>query len=390
LKFASYLRNHGWESMILTVHPRAHEVTSPDQLNEIPEGMVVKRAFAFDTARQLAVRGRYPDWLAIPDRYWSWLFGGVWDGLGMIRREHAAAIWSTYPIATAHLIGAVLHRITRLPWIADFRDSMTEDAYPSGRLRWHAYRRIERYAAEHAIRCVFTTEGARAMYAARYPQVPVERWVVIPNGFDEENFANAETSVERRPPGNLPIQLVHSGTLYPSERDPSQFFEAIRRLKTAGAISANRLRIILRATGHDAMYRVKLAELGIDDIVELHGTVPYREALTEMLTADGLLLFQAANSNHQVPAKVYEYLRAGRPILALTDPAGDTAGVLRDANVGVVVRLDDTGAIAASLTRFIDGVSAGSEVGATPEQAARFSRRYGTARLAELLDTAVA
>ncbi|MCU0257137.1 MAG: hypothetical protein MUF60_10355, partial [Vicinamibacterales bacterium] len=66
LKFATHLREQGWEPMILTVHPRAYEVTSPDQLAEIPPGMVVSRAFALDAGRHLAVAGRYPQWLALP------------------------------------------------------------------------------------------------------------------------------------------------------------------------------------------------------------------------------------------------------------------------------------------------------------------------------------
>lgn len=134
LKFATYLQAFGWKPTVLTVHPRAYETVSDDQLSEVPGDIVVQRAFAMDTARHLAVRGRYMGSLALPDRWISWLPAAVWDGLRLIREQRPAVIWSTFPIATAHLIGGVLHWATGLPWIADFRDSMTEDDYLCGDL----------------------------------------------------------------------------------------------------------------------------------------------------------------------------------------------------------------------------------------------------------------
>jgi glycosyltransferase involved in cell wall biosynthesis len=390
LKFATYLRDHGWESSILTVHPRVYDATSPDQLGEIPDGMTVRRAFALDTAKHLSILGRYPRWLALPDRYCSWVVGGVWEGLQLIRRQKPDVIWSTFPIATAHLIGGLLHRLTGLPWIADFRDSMTEEDYPWDPSARRAYRRIEEYAVKHAAHCVFTTQGTRAMYTKRYPSLGPERCAVIPNGFDEENFADAEASSAQYAKTDGVLRLLHAGILYPIERDPSKFFQAIRRLKAAGTVSANNFKVMLRATGHDAFYRTQLAEQGIDDIVELHPGVPYRDALAEMLVVDGLLIFQASNCNHQVPAKLYEYFRAGRPILALTDPVGDTAAELRGAGSGVIVPLDNADAITDELARFLARIRAGTQQATSRAQAMRYSRAGGAADLAHLLDTASA
>jgi hypothetical protein len=65
-------------------------------------------------------------------------------------------------------------------------------------------------------------------------------------------------------------------------------------------------------------------------VVLLAPALPYREALRETMDVDGLLVFQAANCNHQIPTKIYEYFRTRRPILALTDPSGDTAAALRE------------------------------------------------------------
>jgi hypothetical protein len=81
--------------------------------------------------------------------------------------------------------------------------------------------------------------------------------------------------------------------------------------------------------------------------------VGYREALAEMLRADALLLMQAGDCNEQIPAKAYEYLRAGRPILCLSDPAGDTMALVRSSGVETVARIDDVQGISNLLTEFL-------------------------------------
>lgn len=387
LKFSAYLRENGWEPMVLTISPRAYEQTSDDQIAEIPEGMVVERAFGLDTSRHLAIGKRYPGLLAQPDRWVSWLPGAVWRGMSMIRRYRPSVIMSTYPIATAHLIGLSLQRLSGLPWVADFRDLMTEPGYPRDPLTWRIHRRLEAAIIRRCARAVFTTEGARAMYAERYPEKPASNWSVIENGFDDENFRDAESGFDRKPigqPGQL--TLIHSGILYPQERNPRPFFAALRALKDSGEIGPARLQVVLRATGSDHIYRPMLTELNLTDIVKLAPTANYREALREMLVADGLLLFQASICNHQVPAKLYEYLRAGRPIFTLTDPIGNTADVLRAAEAMDIVNIADADDITVGLRHFLGRLQDGSATGARREIANLHSRRSRTRELARLLD----
>jgi glycosyltransferase involved in cell wall biosynthesis len=218
--------------------------------------------------------------------------------------------------------------------------------------------------------------------------VPASRWNIVENGYDEENFATAEREAPAATPRDphAPLRLVHSGILYPEERDPRPFFGALRTLKASGEIDAASVQIILRATAADHVYVPMLRDFGIGDIVQLAPSVRYKEALQEMLGADALLLFQAAMCNHQIPAKLYEYLRAGRPILALTDPAGDTASALRDARAGTVCNLADEADITSTLRRFLQGLRDGSERGASRAAAQRHSRHARTAELAAVFD----
>ncbi len=387
LKFATYLRDHGWQPLVLSVNPIAYPVSGNDQLGDIPDDIVVERAFALDAARHLSIAGRYPFAFANPDRWKSWRLDGVRRGMRMIRKYQPAIIWSTYPIATAHTIGAALHKNSGLPWVADFRDSMTEDDYPADPRRRARYVEIEELAVHQADKVVFTTPGTNRLYAQRYPEVEAARWAVIPNGYDENNFSHAESLMANSGLGH-PGQkvLLHAGILYPQERDPTAFFEAIAQLKKSGEISVDTLKVILRATAHDHLFQPRLEQMGIADIVELAPPIAYEEALCEMMRADGLLLFQASNCNHQIPAKVYEYFRAQRPVLALTDEQGDTAQTLRDAGADNIVPLDDTAKIEQGLRDYLQSLDQDNAKLPSLDVAREYSRSAGTRQLANIFN----
>lgn len=396
LAFSRYLPDHGWRPIVLTVRPSAHPEVGTDQLGDIPGDLPVKRVFALDTARHLAVRGRYPGWLSVPDRWASWLVGAIPAGLGLVRRHAPEVIWSTYPIATAHLIAFALHRLTGVPWVADFRDPMTEvdlathRRFPPDPKIWRARRWIERLAVRHSARMIFVSPSALTLYRERYPEVSEGRWALIPNGYDESAFAAAEAVVGGPATPTVgsprPLTLLHSGVLYPTpDRDPTHFFAALASLASAERIRPGELRIVLRATGHDEHYRRLIEKTGVGALVSLEPAVAYREALREMLAADGLLVFQGRDSNTAIPAKLYEYLRARRPILALVDPEGDTAVVLRSAGVGTLVPMSSTEMIAQRLLAFLDDVRRGTSRVAPAAIVRRYSRQATAEDLAGLL-----
>lgn len=390
LKFCTYLRNHGWDPLVLTISPMAYEVSSPDQLKEIPDDLIVERAFGLDTARHLSFRGKYLNYMAQPDRWITWWPAAVWTGMRMIEKYQPKAIFSTFPIATAHLVGLSLSKRSRLPWVADFRDAMIEDGYPQDPLTWKVHRRLEIATVNQCARAVFTAQPTRDMYAERYPEIPESKWAVIENGYDEDNFLDAENKLELVPLGNPgQLTLVHSGVLYPKERDPRAFFEALSRLKVAGVINAQDLQIVLRATGSDELYRPQLIALDLQDIVRLEPAIAYRDALREMLRADGLLLFQGSVCDHQIPAKIYEYYRAGRPIVALVGPGGVSAKMLREAGVEELADMADARQIGEVLSVFLNKLRNGTSSSVARDFAMRNSRRSRTGELARLLDELV-
>ncbi len=390
LKFTEYLQEYGWHPFVLTVNPVAYLNKSDDQLSSIPENVLVKRAFALDTARHLTVGKAYLSFMALPDRWASWWFAGVFSAVRMIRKHKIRVMWSTYPIATAHLIGLAVHRITGIPWVADFRDSMTEETYPTDKRQRKIYQWIEKKVIQYCSYAVFTTPGARQMYLDRYPDMPKEKFVEIANGFDEEAFQAA-----LQKPGETPqadedrLVLLHSGILYPSERDPREFFAALADILQARDGVLDKVEIRLRATGHDEYLQSLIDDFGIQDVVKLYPSLPYSKALEEMLVVDGLLLLQASNCNHQIPAKVYEYLRAQKPVLALTDLSGDTARVLQEAGAGILTPLDDRQAIKKDFLHFLAELRDERVPILSASDVQQFSRKQKTRELARLLDELV-
>lgn len=391
LRFVQHLPALGWQPLVLTACERAYAQTSTDLLPDVAPETVVQRSFALDTARHLSVRGRYLGWMARPDRWMSWRLAAVRDGLKLIKTHRPQAIWSTYPIATAHQIGAELQLRSGLPWIADFRDPMAQDGYPSDPAVWRSFRAIEAQAFERAARCVFTTPGAAQAYRARYAPF-AHKVEVLENGFDEESFAGLAGQ------GQLlagKLTLLHSGMVYPSERDPTALFDALARIvsppegsggPTHAGFPRSQLCVRFRAPVHTGMLSALAVQYGLQDIVEICPPLPYRAALAEMMGADALLVMQAANCNAQIPAKLYEYLRAGRPVLGLTDPAGDTAGALRAAGIEAIAPLDSAAAIAALLASFLNQLMQGRAALPNAQAVQLASRRARAQQLASLLE----
>lgn len=125
-------------------------------------------------------------------------------------------------------------------------------------------------------------------------------------------------------------------------------------------------------------------------MVHLLPAISYADALREMHHADALLLMRAAVNNDTVPAKAHEYLCAGRPILALTDPAWDAAALLSSHDIETIVPLESVMAIADALAALIAHVRDGSATTALRTAISRYVRKALTERLARLLDDTVA
>ncbi len=403
LAFVRHLHRAGWDATVLTVHPTDEPIDNaslcdvPDSTLVIPtlrfrplEALSGLRHFLCDAAahvwggshtsgilhRQttMADRRSFVDWfsrvLQTPDSRIGWIPPAVLSGLHAIRRRRPDVLYSTSPYASAHLIAGVLSRLTRIPWVADFRDPWCANPFrdlPYSTLRrWDAW--LESVVIRGCSRIVCNTSTMARDFRRRYPKA-APRMATIPNGIDFDHFKSIEP---RRPESGDGFVMLHSGQFY-GRRSPRVLFKAFRRVaQCAGQASQSARLVLLGPERFDGRHLLDLArESGVADWVDVLGQKCHGEALSHMAGADALVLVGGGGSGGelQVPHKLFEYLGLRRPILALLAPDSPARTILAEADADAIVcEPADENAIAEAMhelsdpTRIIpDGAWAGVE-----------------------------
>ncbi len=290
------------------------------------------------------------------------------------------------------------HRLQRgadLPLVVDFRDAWSLDPYESGGLpkrwlkrglrRW-VYLPAERRVLRAADAFIANTPSMRREYTKLgFVTSAIE---LVPNGFDEDDFRGLQ---DLCPPPRDELSLLYLGRFAGiAGRSPELVLGAVRALVDHG------LPVALRVLGDQStVLRAAVERLGLSRYVSLQGPLSHRAAVREMMTADALVLYQAPGRTpiSAVAGKTYEYLRSGRPILAIV-PAGDNADLLRryggphtlisECDVRAVER-----AALALYARWKNG-SLAATTSPSREFLQRFDRRALSRQLAALFDRVLA
>jgi len=240
----------------------------------------------------------------------TWSRKAAAQGRNLVSLQNRTAVFSTSPPLSAHLAALQIKRKLGIPWIADFRDPM----YPSGDIagsRMIVYSMLESFLFNKADAVIANTDAVCEQWSARYPSHR-EKFHVIWNGFDPDEVISP-----------LPIpqrgfkHLVHVGELY-AGRHPGPILDSIQRLIARGTLAPGTLRLSLIGTSSDATIPNmdvlrRLVEAGVVEYVP--SLIPRDAARLIARQADALVLLQP-QSDVQVPAKLFEYIRIGRPVLA--------------------------------------------------------------------------
>lgn len=401
LKWVKYLPEAGIEPIVLTVRDGAYPQYDPSLQEDVPPGVQVVRARAFDPLRiyarligqsREAAVARYTDDVGkgegLAERVARWVRANVfipdgrvgWVPFAAVRAQRLEdgfdVILTSGPPHSAHLVGRMLSR-PDIPWIADFRDPWTDihylDNLPRGRAARAIDRRLERTVLRSADLVTTVSPSWASLLGSRRGR-PVE---VIHNGFDPADFAAPEPEAES---GRFVV--AHVGSLYGS-RNPVAFWEAVARLKSRGEAPHLRVRVVGR-TGEEV--REAAHSHGID--VEWIDYVPHAEAIDQMRRAS-LLLLSTEPHRHEaghLTGKVYEYLASGTPVLALGAPGGDAEDLLRKTGGGALFARDDADGIARYLrAAYQEWVQSDGLTGARAEAIAPYSRREQAHQLARLV-----
>jgi glycosyltransferase involved in cell wall biosynthesis len=323
LGLARYLPRFGWDPVIVAPPTARFEVEDPSLLNRVPPDTTVVRV-PFPKGFLPKLQERF-------DPLSSWL-SPAYAACKQVLRDHAIeAILTSGPPHCIQRLGMKLKRRTGLPWAICLRDP-----WHANRLEGHElpfpFRQIEarREAAafSRADLIIANTPIMRNGIAAAYPDA-TDKTIVAPNGFDPEMFPRREHR-----PSPEKITLVHAGEIY-FGRDPLPLLDALAEHKRSPVPGLPRIEMKFfgRNTIEGLDLDKEIRSRDLSDRVTNCGVVPYGEALEAMLAADMLVLLHTPGYRMSVPAKLYEYLGARRPILALAEPDGDIDWVLQTSGV---------------------------------------------------------
>lgn len=272
-----------------------------------------------------------------------------------------------------------LHLRWRTPLVLDLRDPWIEpDGVRYGRLRNRVESHLEGFALRRAAAVVVTAEGLRADLLRRRPWM--ERKIhVIPNGYDEEDFASSVV------PPTTRFDVVHTGHFY-GTKGPSDLFEGIRFW--LGSRPELRPSVRVRLVGPERpMDREAAVRSGLDQITQFEGVVPHAEAVTRLRSCRVAVAvdYGPEEASMRVLSKIFEYMRSGRPILLLSS-GGNTENILRPCPRARIVSRDNPAAVASALDEIASAPGLPEDF--RPEEyVLQFERRALAQRLAGILDS---
>lgn len=309
-------------SRLIKRRPRSVEPAGPGDSDKPPSASRVRRGRLWQIVDWLSW------WLLVPDNLIDWLVPAVWTGVREARRLRPDVIYSTAPAWTSHLVGGTLSLLLGVPWVADFRDPWCGNHWRHIPYAVHARldEWLERLVMRRADRIICAWDGIRRHLAARYPQRAQDVQTIL-NGFDPEEIAPVpQVTIDRDK-----CVLLHAGTFY-GPRSPVPLFEGLRRAQAQDPESLSRLLVVLLGLGTYDGRRLEdmVREYGIAGLVQTRPSVPRQEALTMLKGANVALVFGQSGSEAlaSVPAKVYECVATGKPVLAV-GAGPEACGVLR-------------------------------------------------------------
>ena len=331
-------------------------------------------------SRQAELFGRR---FLVPDENVSWNITAIPAAIRIVRNEGIDVVVTTSPPSSVHLIGAAVKRATGVKWVADLRDSVVAHPHRSAERLIvrakeqgeHAVAKLIAHSAD-AITCV--SDAIAEEMRERSPRGPV---LTIANGSDFDDFAGLDHQPSDR------FRLTHTGSFF-GKRDPRPFLTA---LKQSGLED-----VVVRFLGDFRAADREWAEgLELGDRFELIPYAPRRRSLELQRDSEALLLLipeAGGRGKGVLSGKVFEYLAAERPILAVVPPDGAAAGLIRETGAGVVVAPDDVDGMVAALSDLHGRWQAGvlEDAPLSQEWRRKVSRRTRSEELARVLEQVTA
>ena len=420
-KFIKYLQDFGWTPIILAPDNPEYQARDESLAKELPPDLIVRRSHIFEPydlyrkftgtkeglsldinvfqeGSKLSFKQKIANFIRatffIPDARIGWYRSAVKEAMKIMKEYPISMIYSSSPPYTVSVIARKVSKKSGVPFVAGFRDPWSgfEVSAPK---RWLLPRMID----ENLERSVFhdakmidvAWKGITCDALAKYSDLAEEKFIHIPNGFDSADYSEHEIHKRAERKRGEKFIITYSGSLY-GPRNPKNFFRAIELLLDRNEIDPNKLHLrFVGRMGDDLRYMFEAPK--IKPLVEKLDYVPHSKAVELISDSDALLLIvdDIPSVEHIVPGKVYEYLGAMRPILAIAQPNGAIGELLKETHGGEAVAQNDIEGQARVIKSFysswLNGNSPSSEMDANA--ISQYERREATRKLAEVFDSIV-
>ncbi|WP_236636905.1 glycosyltransferase [Sinomicrobium soli] len=352
LKFVKYLPDFGVEPVVYVPENPSYPVVDSSFEKEVPPGMEVLKhpvfepyAFAswfsgrkktreissgviadkkqsFAEKLMLWVRGNF----FIPDARVFWVKPSVRFLKSYLEKENIRVIITTGPPHSLHLIGMRLKKQCGVHWIADFRDPWTTIGYHRklklshyARKRHEALEKEVLHTADRVVATSFTTADEFREKSGRAVEV-------ITNGYDP-TYTGAVVPDET-------FTIAHIGSLL-TERNPVMLWEALAELASEHKDLAANLVLKLAGTVSPEVTDT-IRRCGLEPYVRPEGYVSHEEALRLQRAASVLLLIEIDRPETRaiIPGKLFEYLDARRPVIAIGPEGWDVTRIMEETGMG--------------------------------------------------------
>lgn len=406
LKFVKYLRQFGWEPVV--VIPDGADYPYYDEANavDIPEGLeIIKipiiepfKLFKWLTSRKdtplnnivhvrdkksifdnlgIWIRGNF----FIPDARCLWIRPSVKYLEHYLRTNKIDAVFSDGPPHTNTVIATQIARKFKIPFLADFQDPWTQvDYYKLFKIGYFAdkkHRKLEQDTFHAADKITIASPS----WKIDLEKIGARNVDVVYYGYDEDDFVNIEKSTDKK------FTICHSGLLG-FDRNPVNLFKAVSELMYE--IDGFKNDIEIKLIGQvDVEVKKGMEEYKIEEIVKLFGVVPRKISLEEICKSWILLLplNQAENAKGRIPGKLFEYIRAKRPILSIGPDNSDVCKIINDYNIGFNINWDEVESLKTYLLKQYALFKSNMFNSLTPEKnISYFSNQNQTKILATYLD----